>query len=189
MLNPATVYCEALGYKYVIELTDTGERGFCVLPNGQKVDEWEFLQGKTGQEFSYCKKMGYEIKITRDFDKCLKFLTEECAVCVLPDGKEVEVTELMNLSFQETVCGDGTCGFPENYKNCPTDCPSGSYDLYCDGLKDGICDPDCKKTEDPDCTEEREVSVEKPETKRTPGFEILLSILALLTTLPMLRKY
>jgi len=47
---------------------------------------------------------------------------------------------------------DGTCEVKmENYLNCPQDCPSGSLDNYCDGLKDDICDPDCKEGEDPDC--------------------------------------
>gem|GEM_PF-7105878 len=51
--------------------------------------------------------MGYEIKTVKDSKKCLKFLTNECAVCVLPDGREVEVTELMGLRFKETTCSDG----------------------------------------------------------------------------------
>jgi len=188
MKNPAAVYCEELGYTYKVQKTELGDLGLCVLPNGKEVDAWKFLEGKDAQEYSYCKKHGYEIKTIMG-DYCLERINSlECAVCIV-NGEYEEVTEIMGLSFEETICGDGVCGLPENYKNCPTDCPSGSYDLYCDCLKDGICDPDCKKTEDPDCTEEREVSVEKPETKRTPGFEILLSILALLTTLPMLRKY
>ncbi|MCK4491148.1 MAG: hypothetical protein KAU03_00890, partial [Candidatus Altiarchaeales archaeon] len=39
----------------------------------------------------------------------------------------------------------------ENHLNCPMDCPSGGQDDYCDGLEDGICDPDCAVDEDPDC--------------------------------------
>ena len=37
----------------------------------------------------------------------LKFLINECVVCVLPDGREVEVTELMGLKFEETTYSDG----------------------------------------------------------------------------------
>jgi hypothetical protein len=40
----------------------------------------------------------------------------------------------------------------ENYKNCPSDCPSGSSDSFCDGLSDGVCDPDCEKEQDADCS-------------------------------------
>ena len=48
-------------------------------------------------------------------------------------------------------CGNSRCDEMENYKSCPGDCPSGSSDKYCDGLDDGICDPDCYEWEDPDC--------------------------------------
>ena len=47
----------------------------------------------------------------------------------------------------DKVCEKGI----ENYKNCPSDCPSGSSDSYCDGLSDGVCDPDCAKEQDADC--------------------------------------
>ncbi len=49
-------------------------------------------------------------------------------------------------------CGDNLCHYPEeNYGNCPSDCPSGSSDGYCDKVKDRRCDPDCTAKEDPDC--------------------------------------
>jgi hypothetical protein len=46
---------------------------------------------------------------------------------------------------------DGICQGLENFKNCPQDCSSGGGDEYCDGIVDGICDPDCPKEVDPDC--------------------------------------
>lgn len=146
IMNPAAVYCTSLGYEYVIETTEEGQRGFCKLPNNQTVDAADFLRGVVALNRSYCAKMGYEAKHVEDSENC-----KSCTVCVLPDGTEVEVTELMGLSFEEGRCGDGTCGFPENYLTCPEDCPSGSVDEYCDGVKDGICDPDCELGEDPDC--------------------------------------
>ena len=152
--DPSDVYCESLGYKFEIVSTPEGEAGTCILPTGS-VDSWKFLKGEVGTEFSYCKKMGYEIKTIEDWDKCIRLFSDKCAVCVLGDGSEIEVTELMGLSFEETTCGDGSCGIPENYNTCSEDCPSGSYDFYCDGVKDGKCDQDCidKNTpeDDPDC--------------------------------------
>ena len=144
--NPAAVYCEALGYKY--------SNGFCIFPDGNRIDAWKFLLGEAGEEYSYCAKHGYELRIIEDPNQCLVFLSNRCAGCLLPNGSVVEVTKLMGLSFEETVCGDGRCGFPENYKTCPQDCPSGSMDMYCDGVPDGICDPDCEKLKkfDPDCS-------------------------------------
>lgn len=99
MVNPAAAYCEALGYEYLIEDTPEGQRGLCQLPNGEAVDAWQFLKGKVGQEYSYCQQKGYQIKTVKDTEKCMKFGTVECAVCVLEDGTEVEVTELMGLDF------------------------------------------------------------------------------------------
>ena len=146
--NPAAVYCEELGYEYVVNNTGEGDYVYCGLPDGEIVDAWDFLQGKTNEEFTYCGIEGYELKEVFNPDICVKFMTESCAVCVLEDS-EVEVTELMGLTFAETTCGDERCGVPETYATCPEDCPSGSIDGYCDMIKDNICDFDCE--EDPDC--------------------------------------
>jgi len=149
--NPAAVYCEALGYRYRIEKTKEGDLGKCVLADGQAVDAWAFLQGKVGEQHGACAKRGLKQKVVQDRKRCAKYFVDTCAVCVRDDGREVEVTELMNLNFAETTCGDGRCGFPENSKSCPADCPTGSPDGYCDGVKDGRCDPDCTPEQDPDC--------------------------------------
>jgi putative hemolysin len=149
--NPAAAYCIALGYEYSVEKSDKGEVGYCLLPNAQKVDAWQFLQGKVAQDKNYCATKGYGQKTVTDPKKCMKFLSISCLVCVLDDGREVEVTELMGLKLGGTTCGDGVCGISENHKKCPADCPSGSRDGYCDRVKDDKCDPDCDVREDPDC--------------------------------------
>lgn len=154
MPNPAAVYCIELGYEYTSEMTEEGEAGFCNLPDGQKVSDWPFLQGKVGQEFSYCAKEGYEIKTISDPEKCVQFMLTECAVCVLEDDSEVEVTQLMELSFGGPNCGDGTCVQAEDSQSCPEDCPISGPDGYCDALADSICDYDCEDNRDPDCEEE-----------------------------------
>jgi putative hemolysin len=150
-LNPAYVYCTALGYKFEYK----EDYSLCILPNGKEADAWQFLQGKVAQEYSYCKLKGLEIRTEKNPEKCMRFLLDECAFCVFPNGTKIEVTELMGLSFEETKCGDGRCGLPENYHTCPQDCPSGSYDGLCDGVADGICDQDCIDRKilekDPDC--------------------------------------
>ena len=103
--NPAAVYCQSLDYDYVIKKSPEGEAGFCKLPDGQEVDEWQFLLGEVGQEFGYCAKQGYETKITKDPQKCLWFLTDSCAVCVV-DGREVEVTDSETGEKIEFKAGD-----------------------------------------------------------------------------------
>ncbi len=156
LMDPSAVYCEKLGYEWMIEETPDGEFGICKLPDGSTCDSWDFLEGKCGEEYSYCKKKGYELKTISDPEKCSSIFSEECAVCVLENGEEIEVTKLMELEFRAGRCGDGVCAaLEENYENCPKDCPSGSFDMYCDKVKDGICDPDCVEQEmpeeDPDC--------------------------------------
>ena len=141
--NPAAVYCTALGYDYFINETTKGDRGICRLSNGDLVNAWWFLKGKIDSEHGYCKKMGHDTKTVADPLICASVFSTECSVCVLADGTEVEVTQLMNLSFVESICGDGSCGLLENFSTCPEDCPSGGIDEYCDGAGDGQCDEDC----------------------------------------------
>ncbi|MFH1403376.1 MAG: hypothetical protein ABIH11_03820 [Candidatus Altiarchaeota archaeon] len=50
-------------------------------------------------------------------------------------------------------CGDGRCSETENYGNCHLDCVSGMEDKYCDTVRDGVCDPDCRPENDVDCAE------------------------------------
>jgi putative hemolysin len=152
MLNPADVYCHSLGYEPITKKGENGsESCYCRLPNNVEVDAWEFLLGRVATEYGYCARSGYDLKVVNNSSKCVKFLTGSCAVCMLKNGTEVEVTDLMNLSFKETTCGDGHCGTAEDFGNCPRDCPSGEWDDYCDGVSDGKCDPNCLAGEDPDC--------------------------------------
>ena len=158
MKNPSAVYCEEMGYEYIIEESEAGQTGVCKFSEAESCNGWEFLTGRCGKEHSYCEKEGYELKTISDSEKCSTIsFSPECAVCVLEGGKEVEVTDLMGLSFEEGTCGDGKCTLGECFENCPQDCPSGAEDGYCDKEKDGICDPDCKEGEDIDCAEGKAV--------------------------------
>lgn len=145
ILSPAVVYCEELGYTYVVDETPEGQTGICEFPDGRRVKALEFVAGKVATEMSYCARNGYEARQVEESAVC-----KDCLVCVMADGSEVEVTRLMDLNLLETTCGDGTCGIPENFQTCPADCPSGSADGLCDGELDGKVDPDCWEGEDPD---------------------------------------
>jgi len=149
--NPSAVYCEEMGYEFTIESTDEGERGLCKLPDGTNVGAWDFLKGVVAQEFSYCNKQGYDLSIIADSEKCSSVFSYDCAVCVKENGEEVEVTRLMNLNFNEGICGDGFCTIDETRDSCSQDCPPSIADNKCDNVVDGICDPDCTKEEDFDC--------------------------------------
>ncbi len=97
MPNPAAVYCEELGYNYTIKSAPEGDYGICHFPDGSEAEEWKFLEGKEGKEYTYCKQKGYKIKTVSE--GCT--YGEECAVCVLENGSEIEVTELMELEKEE----------------------------------------------------------------------------------------
>lgn len=150
LLNPSSAYCEALGYDYLRGRTPRGKDivGLCKTPDGTYWDAWAFYLGEVGLEWSYCVTQGYEAKHVEDDTTC-----RSCMVCVMPGGEEVPVAQVMGLGFRESACGDRQCGTMENIGNCPSDCPSGIYDEYCDGMADGVCDRDCVDQEesDPDC--------------------------------------
>ncbi|MCG2693692.1 DUF333 domain-containing protein [Candidatus Parcubacteria bacterium] len=95
MSNPAAIYCRDLGYEYAVEKTSEGELGFCKLPDGSKAEEWKFFTGQEKQDYNYCGTKGYATKTVSD-ERCL--YSGLCALCVLDDGSEKEVSRLMGLS-------------------------------------------------------------------------------------------
>lgn len=130
LLNPAAVYCTGLNYTYAVEETDEGEIGVCLLPGNKPADAWQFLQGTAGREAGYCALMGYEMKTVTDPDTCAGIYSDSCAVCVLPDGSEREVTALMDLSFREpdlviepSACDGGVCAEEAADTTAPTTTP------------------------------------------------------------------
>lgn len=63
MPNPSAVYCVKLGYKYkIVKDAEGNQRGICCFPDGTEGDAWAFYRGKSSQEWSYCKRNGYDLK-------------------------------------------------------------------------------------------------------------------------------
>ena len=152
--NPAATYCENLGYNLVIEKTkDGGEVGVCKFPDGSTAGDWAFLKGQSSQKWSYCQQRGFELKVLSNSLECHSVYSIDCSVCVLANGVEIEASKLLKAEKATPGCGNKICDLPkESFNNCPQDCPSGGRDGFCDGLKDKICDPDCLKAGDPDCS-------------------------------------
>jgi len=44
LANPASVHCQKLGGKIVIQNTQTGQIGFCHLPDGRIIEEWQLFR-------------------------------------------------------------------------------------------------------------------------------------------------
>lgn len=120
--NPAATYCQDLGYEWAMEKTEEGEIGACKFPDSSTAGDWDFLKGKSAQEWSYCKKKGYELKTISNIDKCSSIFSEDCAVCVLKGGVEIEASKLLGFETQKESCGNKICGSGENLQNCPQDC-------------------------------------------------------------------
>ncbi len=94
MANPAAIYCRELGYEYRVTQGKNGSVGECVLPEGV-CDEWDFLNGKCGQEFNYCAQLGMETEVNGDGKNSF---SPEYAVCTSEDKTSSKaVSELFGL--------------------------------------------------------------------------------------------
>lgn len=91
--NPASVYCEKLGYKL--------EDNNCIFPDGLKCNAWDFFRGKCGQNFTYCKRQGYKIENRNDN---MGSWTSEYAVCVFLDS-----SECLEQDYFEGKCYRSNC--------------------------------------------------------------------------------
>ncbi|MEZ0395979.1 MAG: C1 family peptidase [Anaerolineales bacterium] len=104
--DPAAVYCRDLGYESrILENEDGSAIGACEMPDGTLCEEWDFLAGRCGQEFSYCAQQGYGIRTVSGGEGGFG---EEYAVCVDEEGHDVgSVEELSNLREKIIAC-EGT---------------------------------------------------------------------------------
>jgi parallel beta-helix repeat protein len=101
MANPAAVYCTEMGYEYKILNETSGQRGVCIFPDGSRCDAWDFLQGKCGQDYSYCEECGCSTQTVSDGKNPF---SREYAVCVSKEGNRIgSVTELMALGEKATA--------------------------------------------------------------------------------------
>ena len=102
--NPAAVYCTALGYEYRTVTADDGSQcGVCVFSDDDQCSAWEFLQGKRGQEHSYCARLGYQTTVRSDGKNGF---SPEYAVCTGPSGEDIgTLTALFDLHRKCTSGG------------------------------------------------------------------------------------
>ena len=73
--NPASFYCQEMGYELELRETDAGTEGICKFPNGAECEEWEFLAGGCSIEWTFCQRQGYNIHTSEDM-----------AICTFNDG-------------------------------------------------------------------------------------------------------
>ena len=77
LANPASVYCQGLGFREETRENELGQSGVCIFPDGSECDSWDFLAGRCGQENSYCVQEGFELETMEDGN---------IATCIYPDG-------------------------------------------------------------------------------------------------------
>jgi putative hemolysin len=84
--NPASVYCEQLGYLLEIrEDEDGGEFGVCIFPDMTECDEWAFYRAECGQHWSYCVQQGHTLRVR-----------DEEVLCVFSDGSSCPEIDFLN---------------------------------------------------------------------------------------------
>ena len=81
LANPASVYCEGLGYTEETRTKDAGQYGVCIFGDGSECDSWAFLAGRCGQEHSYCAQQGYRLEANAD---------SNIGTCVFDDGSSCD---------------------------------------------------------------------------------------------------
>lgn len=86
--NPASTYCQGLGYVEETRETDAGQYGVCIFPDNSECDSWAFFRGECGVQFSYCATQGGTLESRADG-----------AFCRLPDG-----TECLEFDYFEGRC-------------------------------------------------------------------------------------
>jgi|GEM_PF-3168026 len=97
MANPASVFCEEQGGKLEAE----GSENICVLPDGNRIEEWEFYRQNHPEQGAvdmpnmanpasvFCEEQGGSVKIVDTAEG-------QIGMCVMPDGSEIEEWELFN---------------------------------------------------------------------------------------------
>lgn len=81
--NPASFYCEEMGYELEMVDDNGGTKGICIFPNSAECEEWEFLAGGCAIEWTFCQRQGYNIQAG-----------ESMGTCVFPDGSSCPEYEL-----------------------------------------------------------------------------------------------
>jgi putative hemolysin len=92
-IDPSVVYCTELGYKSKVNVDKDGNQySVCIFPDRNECDSWDFYRGKCGEEWSYCKKEGYNLRDMKSNEGWIK------GVICIKEGKEIgSVYDLMNL--------------------------------------------------------------------------------------------
>jgi putative hemolysin len=68
--NPASFYCQEMGYELELRDTEDGTEGICIFPDGKECEEWEFLAGGCAIEWTFCQRQGSNIRVGEAMGTC-----------------------------------------------------------------------------------------------------------------------
>jgi hypothetical protein len=129
--------------------------------NGKKLFTTQFLIEtipQTALDPRWFNENGTQIFFPNDTEKDNKTTTLVLLLPYFRNGESIEIrnstSEIqlsINIAKYATCNMNGICDSKESFNQCPEDCKSGLKDSFCDGIKDGKCDPDCLSSQDSDC--------------------------------------
>ena len=96
LANPASVYCQGLGFQEDTRENEAGQFGVCIFEDGSECDTWDFLAGRCGQVHSYCSQQGFELKSVDE---------SNIATCIFEDGSTCD-----EYSYFQGDCKPGDNG-------------------------------------------------------------------------------
>ena len=168
-------YCKLKGYAVktvsdssLCSRTFSSECTVCLLPNGSEEEATKLMNLSFSN--AYCGDGVCDVG--ENYTNCPEDCPQPTEVIQVNNLQNGSITNSTIINALKSKCGNGICDEGETYKTCPQDCPSGSLDGYCDRVKDGRCDPDCKNGEDPDCPIIRTQKTNR-ESKKPIGLFIL----------------
>jgi putative hemolysin len=68
--NPASFYCQEMGYQLEMRETEAGTEGICIFPDGKECEEWVFLSGSCAIEWTFCQRQGSNIRAGENIGTC-----------------------------------------------------------------------------------------------------------------------
>lgn len=155
--NPASTYCENMGYTVQIRTDANGSQyGVCVFNASGECEEWAFYNGSCGQEFVKNLSCASAGESEEPEIECCANLTALSTNLVGPNGICGAITGAYPICSN---CGDGSCESWENRCNCVADC----------NLSSGDDENDNNETDEEDANETEDDKNETEDNETRPA--------------------
>ncbi|MCL1050336.1 DUF333 domain-containing protein [Shewanella abyssi] len=101
LANPASSDCITQGGTLDIQTEDTGQVGYCILPDGQRIEEWQLYRSskqtpitapvsKPNPATEYCNQLNGTVSLAG-------------GICTLPNGDAIDQWQLYKRDHQQAV--------------------------------------------------------------------------------------